>query len=163
MIGIDVDIQGFQQASDALEQELKALMKDQSVLIGIHEGEGQADGGDLTMAQLGAILHFGTDRAGANHDVVIPARPWLDVGVESGRRDYVSIMEDNADDMEKALNLVGQVAVARVQKYIVDLKTPPNAESTIRKKGASNPLIDTGAMMQSVSYSIVKDIPEEGL
>ena len=38
-----------------------------------------------------------------------------------------------------------------------------NAPSTIAKKGSSNPLIDSGAMRQSVTYSVSPTKPSEGL
>ena len=100
------------------------------------------------------------------HVIKIPARPWLNPGVMSGNAEYLSIIEKTlAKDgtMEQALNKVGVVAVGKVQKYMTDLRTPPNAASTIKKKGSSNPLIDSGALRQSVTYKIESGTPTEGL
>lgn len=100
------------------------------------------------------------------HKINIPARPWLSPGVESGNAEYVRIIEQSLRDgelMSEALERVGQVAVGFVQKYIVDLRTPPNAPSTIKKKGSSNPLISSGAMRQSVTFKVTKNKPTEGL
>ena len=41
-----------------------------------------------------------------------------------------------------------------IQRKIVDGTFEPNAPSTIRKKGSSRPLIDTGRMRQSVNFII---------
>ena len=156
---INVSVTGLQEAQNALRKEIEKLVADKkSVLVGIHEGAGQVEDGTISMARLGAIQHFGDDR---EH---IPARPWLDVGVKTGVKDYVSILKDNGDDLDNALNLVGLVAVGKVQQYMIELKTPKNAPSTIkRKKGVDNPLIDNGALMQSVTYSITNEEVKEGL
>ena len=153
---INVSVTGLQQAQNELKKEIEKLVADKkTVLVGVHEGAGQAKDGSISMATLGAIQHFGNDR--------IPARPWLDVGVKTGVEDYINIFKDNGDDLDKALNLVGLVAVGKVQQYMTELKSPPNAKSTIRAKGSSNPLIDTGALRQSVTYSITNEEVKEGL
>lgn len=100
------------------------------------------------------------------HQINIPARPWLNPGVASGNTEYLKIIEQTMSDggtMNMALNRVGVVAVGMVQKYMTDLRTPPNAPSTIKKKGSSNPLIDSGALRQSVTYKITTSKPTEGL
>lgn len=152
---INVTISGIEEAKRQLGQEIKKLASDKTVLVGIHEDAGSTDDGDLTMAQLGAIQHFGTQ--------TIPARPWLDVGVKSGTQDYLEVIENHSDDIDNALEIIGQIAVGKVQQYMADLQDPPNAPNTIAKKGSSNPLIDTGALRQSVTYSITNTKPKEGL
>lgn len=155
---MSIKITGLQLAQDALRKELEKLQGGGYVLVGIHEGAEQPKGADITMATLGAIQHFGNEE--------IPARPWLDVGVEQGNKEYLEIIEEGAASglyQNQILDQVGVVAVGYVQQYITDLKSPPNAQSTIRKKGSDNPLIDTGAMRQSVTYSVVKQKPEEGI
>lgn len=100
------------------------------------------------------------------HVIKIPARPWLNPGVASGNDEYLNIIATTMADggtPEQALNKVGVVAVGKVQKYMTDLRSPPNAASTIEKKGSSNPLIDSGAMRQSVTYKIDSGKPTEGL
>lgn len=152
---INVTVSGIEEAKRQLEQEIKRLTSDKTVLVGIHEDAGSTDDGDLTMAQLGAIQHFGTQ--------TIPARPWLDVGVKSGTQDYLEVIQNHSDDIDNALEIIGQIAVGKVQQYMTDLQSPANAPSTIAKKGSSNPLIDTGALRQSVTYSITNTKPKEGL
>lgn len=152
---INVTVTGLQQVKDALKKEIEKINSDKTVLVGIHEDAGMTEDGDLTMAQLGAVLHFGTQ--------TIPPRPWLDTGVNSGIQDYLDVIQNHSDDLDNALEIIGQIAVGRVQQYITDLKEPANATSTIEKKGSSNPLIDTGAMRQSVTYKISQGRLDEGL
>ena len=75
---INVTISGIEEAKRKLEQEIKRIASDKTVLVGIHEDAGSTDDGDLTMAQLGAIQHFGTQ--------TIPARPWLMLALNLARK-----------------------------------------------------------------------------
>lgn len=155
---MSLKITGLQVAQDALRKELEKLQGGGYVLVGIHEDAAQPEGEDITMATLGAIQHFGNDK--------IPARPWLDVGVEQGNKEYLEVIEEGAASglsQSQILEQVGAIAVGYVQQYITDLRDPPNAPSTVKKKGSDNPLIDTGAMRQSVTYKVAKQKPEEGL
>lgn len=100
------------------------------------------------------------------HVINIPARPWLQTGVEEGMDEYLEIIEDGlADGLDKdtILEQVGNMAVGFVRQKIIDVKTPPNAPSTIKKKGSSNPLVDKGVLGQSVSFLLTDKMPEEGI
>ncbi len=58
---------------------------------------------------------------------------------------------------EKALRKIGLWAQTVVQNKIRSLKTPPNNDRTIARKKSSNPLIDTGHMIQSVRFEVDND------
>lgn len=152
---IKISVKDVQGAKDVLRQKLKELMTDKFVTLGIHEDRNARQKGKINNATLGAIQHFGNDR--------IPARPWLDVGVAQGNKEYVEIIKANIENPEQALEQIGVIAVGKVQQYIVDLRTPPNTPATIKAKGSSNPLIDTGALRQSVTYKITTTKPNEGV
>lgn len=100
------------------------------------------------------------------HKITIPARPWLDVGVASGNPDYIKIIEQGLKKgrpPEQILNMLGVTAVSKVQQFMNELSSPANAPSTIKAKGSSNPLIDSGNLKQSVTYKIQAEQPREGL
>lgn len=100
------------------------------------------------------------------HTINIPARPWLEPGVASATEEILLNIQDGMEagqSMDQILEVVGVTAVGKVKVYMTDLKTPPNAASTIRKKGSSNPLIDTGAMRQSVTHKVSIGPASEGL
>lgn len=193
-------VTGAEAAKEAIQRELRKLMTDRFVLVGIHQDDNNRDSNDITNASLGAIHEFGADvrhpggtsygyasKAAAErgevrflktgkgylelgvtgpHVINIPARPWLVPGVRSADDQYLQIIQKGIADntpMEQILNRLGIVAAGAVQKYMTDLKTPPNAPSTIKQKGSSNPLIKDGALRQSVTYSINSGKPEEGL
>lgn len=100
------------------------------------------------------------------HKINIPARPWLTPGVQSGNEEYLQIIAaaiEAGDPLKTALERVGVVAASKVQLFMTQLKSPPNAPSTIKKKGSSNPLIDSGALRQSVTFKVTSTEPTEGI
>ena len=100
------------------------------------------------------------------HKINIPARPWLEPGVVSATDAVMKTIQDGVEqgkDMGDILEAVGVVASGAVRVYMTELKTPPNAPSTIRKKGSANPLIDSGAMRASVTHKVQGGKVEEGL
>lgn len=57
-------------------------------------------------------------------------------------------------DESQALSRAGIMFKNAIQREITNLKEPPNAQSTILKKGSSNPLIDTGLMRSKVEWKL---------
>lgn len=53
------------------------------------------------------------------------------------------------DDM---LDLYGEQMATAIKTYMRDLSTPPNHPYTVEQKGSSNPLIDTGNFVESITY-----------
>jgi hypothetical protein len=52
----------------------------------------------------------------------------------------------------QVLNLLGVKFVGEIQRRMAAGIPPPNAPSTIRRKGSSKPLIDTGQLRSSIAY-----------
>lgn len=155
----DIKTVGFQLSNDQMVKAMKKAAPHGFVTVGVHEKEGavKPEGSDLTVAEYAAANHFGTNK--------IPARPFLDTGVRSVE---TKILRDIRECISKKLDIettykrVGVIAVGGVKQYITDLKTPPNALSTQRKKGAhvgkgvlvDNPLIDHGILRASITYEV---------
>lgn len=188
-------ITGLQEVQRALRKEIDKLRTPHYALVGIHESAGMTDDGQMTVARLGAIQHFGADidhpggtryvigkdgkahfvpndfvgpvsGVTAPHKITIPARRWLDTGAESGTREYLDTVREGVAeglDAKRIMTRVGLEAEGAIKQYITDLDSPPNAASTVRKKGSSNPLIDTGNMRDSVTSAVVRKKPKEGL
>jgi len=100
---------------------------------------------------------FGTSRG-------IPERPFMRNTMRNNRGKYRKAMISEAAGILKGtiavrivLAKLGIVAQGDMQQEITSLSSPPNAPSTIRAKGSSNPLIDTGAMRQAVTWEIKND------
>lgn len=106
------------------------------------------------------------------HTGSIPARPFLRPGVENVAPALVLLAEvqipkvlSGEFTMHQILQQIGQMAEDGVRTQIDNVKEPPNAKSTIRKKGSDKPLIEDGHLRQSIRYVIGgKDEPiEEGI
>lgn len=55
----------------------------------------------------------------------------------------------SVDDL---LDLYGEQMATAIKTYMRDLDNPPNHPFTEDQKGSSNPLIDTGALVSSISW-----------
>lgn len=115
-------------------------------------------GSDLVM--VATYNEFGTES--------IPERSFVRSTLAENRPKYQKAMQrgleaiiDGRATVDTVLNLIGLEAVADIQKKITDIRTPPNAPVTIAQKGSDNPLIDTGRLRQSVTFSVVKVTPED--
>ena len=55
-----------------------------------------------------------------------------------------------------AANTLGETVKGYIQEFAIDLENPPNAESTIKAKGSSNPLVGkTGQMIDiGIDYKV---------
>lgn len=154
MIGPDVSLIGKQQVEEALRKLAEKLQGATRVLVGVPKGAGVYEDG-LTIATIAAVNNFGSA------DGHIPARPFLQPAIEKGAPQYQRLAEvmipkvlTGEMDMTMLLEQMGQLAEGHVKQEITDLKIPPNAKSTIAAKGSDNPLIDTGALRQSIRYVI---------
>lgn len=157
-MGVNVKLIDFQLAQAELAREMKKLRGGKFVTVGIHEDAGNVEDGSMTQAQNGALQNYGNDR--------IPARPWLMPGVQSATQDIIDVIAgglESGTTPDQTLEQVGAVAAGATQQYITDLDTPPNAPSTIAKKGSDNPLIDTGALRASVTWKVTSEKPTEGI
>lgn len=89
----------------------------------------------------------------------IPARPFMRPAIHENRAKLISILrsrykkalKDNEDTM-KVLNDFGIKVQGLIQNQIIDTWYPPNAPSTIKRKGLNAPLRDTRLMLHSVQH-----------
>lgn len=100
------------------------------------------------------------------HKIKIPERSFLrstmrtmkDSYQDAMKRIYKKAIKDPSYSTRNAMGKLGRKAEGDVKKAIRDMKSPPNAPSTIaQKKGADNPLIDTGQMLNSVRWKYEGD------
>lgn len=127
---------------------LRKLARENTILVG-HVG-GLTTSGGLENAKLASWLHDGT--------ATIPARPYLLQGLRSGMNDIRKAIRAHFDLVKKGkegLDRIGLTAVAAVQDFVRGdsyRETVPNAPSTIKGKGSDTPLIDTGFLINSLTY-----------
>lgn len=121
-------------------------------------GDATHEGSDMTLVEIAAVHEFGNDH--------VPERSFIRRTLDQRvRGDLVRLQEGLARlvvtkglDPEKALATIGSWAAAEVKKTITeDDIPPPLAASTIRAKGSSKPLVDTGLLKNSISYEVITE------
>lgn len=95
-----------------------------------------------------------------------PPRPIIEPAIEKNRKAIADKLQLavrsalNGDEIgaRQGLEKAGMFAAGKVKKFFTDPDNSwaPNAESTIKAKGSARPLIDTGALRQSITY-VVRD------
>ena len=92
------------------------------------------------------------------HTVTTPPRPFFRTTIAKKKgqwgTDLAEAMKATDCDAQRALNMVGAAIKSDLQQAIVEFSTPPNAPSTIAKKGFNDPLIDSGHMLNSVDWEV---------
>lgn len=91
--------------------------------------------------------------------VPLPARPFMRPAVFEHKADLVNLLHrqyrqairDNQDTMI-VLERFGEYVKGLIQQQIINTNEPPNAPSTIKRKGFNAPLRDTHLMLNSVRY-----------
>jgi len=92
----------------------------------------------------------------------IPERPFIRGSFDKNQKNYSSFIEKQIDKIlqlglpaKTGLELIGEYIAGDIKKYMVDLNSPANSPMTVQSKGSSNPLIDTGRLVNSITYEIV--------
>ena len=91
--------------------------------------------------------------------ITIPERSFLRSGHDKYAEEVVKNCEmalgqvtDGKMSIDTWLDAYGQMMADKIKLYIRDLKSPPNHPFTIDQKGSSNPLIDSGNLVSSISW-----------
>lgn len=124
------------------------------VLASASEGDTYESG--IGIIELAAIHEFGSEAAG------IPQRSFIRRTFEVKASEFNTICARMAKllltervTLEKAVSLLGLWGASEVKKTIIDGIPPPNAPSTIARKGSSTPLIDSGRLVGAVTFEVV--------
>lgn len=139
----------------ALQHRLKQMEKD-AVSVGIHEDSGNhkdEDGNDggVTVAEVAVYNEYGTPKT--------PERSFFRITLKEKLKKYrltlVKILRNSINQkssMRTDMGKLGQMVQNDIQNKIVAVREPPNAESTIKAKGTSNPLIASSQMINSTKW-----------
>ena len=111
------------------------------------------------MTNVAAWNEFGT--RGGGWGGPIPERPFMRNAAREMPRKVLPVLKAQVDPKTLAVDRVtaghvGNVMKTMIQQEIRDLREPPNSPRTIELKGSSNPLIDTGALRQSVTFKTIE-------
>jgi hypothetical protein len=130
-----------------------------SVMVGIPEAkDGRTDDDEIGSAGILAVHEFGAPELG------IPERSVVRRSIRENLAKYRKL---NAQNLRKvvrsemsvaqALGILGAVAAGDVQMTIRKADLAPLKPETIRRKGSSKPLIDTGQVIQSITFEVRDD------
>ena len=140
---------------DALKRRVNAAINT-AVKVGFLGGKIHDDESGMTTASIAAINEYGSEDGKRP-----PPRPFFQITLDKNKR-YAKLLQEKVTDfatkkitMFALLNQVGIQIAGDVQEQIIDLKEPANAESTIKRKKSSNPLVETNIMADSVTHKVV--------
>lgn len=136
---------------DRIKREL-ARANRLEVAVGVLEGSKNGEG--YSIAEYAAANEYGTDN--------IPSRPSMrtafDENVAAITRDMQrqhAAMVTGERTAEAALTVIGQKQADRTKNTITGRDFLPKlSESTIKRKGSTKTLVDTGAMVNAVQISV---------
>lgn len=127
----------------------RGLAGPHKVKVGFPAGKASAD-----VVSIAIWNHFGTSRG-------IPPRPFITIAMFKNRGEIRANLRKIAAAQVKAgtpisgqLPKLGAYGAGKIQDQIANNTPPPNAASTVKRKGSSRTLIDTGRMRQSVTWAI---------
>jgi len=146
-----------------LDNLVKNLSKKIYVDIGVLSETNETVEGGKTIAGIGALHEFGTDKAGRGDGGTIPERSFIRMPLETGQNDIEKAIEPKIKkfitekNIEGLFELIGIAGEARIQEAFDTAgfgEWEPNAESTIKAKGSDSPLIDDGTLRKSITSKV---------
>lgn len=141
---------------DGRSVKVGALQGEHAWLAGIHEY-----GCHIPVTpKMRAFLHSqGLHLKAETTEIIIPERSFLRTGHDQNA-DRIMKQTDRAirqvidgklsvDDM---LDICGEQFATVIKRYIVELSQPGNHPFTAERKGSGNPLVDTGGLVESITW-----------
>lgn len=122
-----------------------------TIKVGIMADAGSEKGG-ASLVDVAMYNEYGTQH--------IPARPFVRQTTETHRASWGSLSAKvenrvaHGMDPHQAMEIIGVKAEGDMKATIGRGHFAPNAPNTIKQKGSSQPLIDTGRMRNSVSHKV---------
>lgn len=140
-------LKGSVSVMKALE-DIARKMGGGAVSVGFMNGATYPDG--TGVAEVAYFNEFGTSRT--------PSRPFFRRMIADKSPTWPAQMAKAAKaakyDGAKVLALMGEEIKGQLQASIRDMQSPPLADSTVKAKGFAKPLIDTGHMLNSITYDV---------
>ena len=136
-----------------LERDIKSIAAGSYTEVG-YQGTKKEKNSDVTVVEVAIVQEFGTE------DGAIPSRSFVRSYYDSNVKEITKFCKKSLNAMlsgrmtaKGALGLVGEYVKSGIQKQIDKIFFPPLKDATIKKKGSSKPLIDTGTMRASVTHT----------
>lgn len=156
--GFTLDVKMVDKGWDRIVK-MASISRDSYVKVGVIGDEAKAtrEGGAIDNVQLAQIHEFG---AGP-----IPERSFIRATFAQNKPAYMALLRAGIKaaylgkaDFLVTLRRIGLKMEADMKKRITTGAgiPPPLAPATIRRKGSSRPLVDTGQLVNSISSEVVK-------
>lgn len=157
---------GHVKVDDRVWKELRRRVErigEHHVRVGVLASKGgdqaHEEGSPITLIELAAIHELGSPAAG------IPARSSIrktfDLRKDALARAVAKLARavvDGRMEYEQALNVLGSWGVQQVKARITSGAgvPPPLQPATIARKGSSRPLVDTGRLLNAITWEVVE-------
>jgi hypothetical protein len=116
-----------------------------------------ADG--VPVVEYAIYNEFGTPPRGNNKG--IPERPFVGTTHDEQGKRWIDTVDKNLENMllskqrtQRELDILGRRMMTDIKRKIDSITSPANSVATIKAKGSSKPLIDTGTMRKAVNYEV---------
>lgn len=143
-------VKGGEKFAAKLDAIARTIRSASGVRIGFLEAARYPDG--TPVAMIAAIHNYGAPRAG------IPPRPFFTNMIAAKQGEWpkaiAGLLKSTDYDAFRTLQLTGEAVAGQLRQSIIDTNDPPLKPATIRRKGFSKPLVETGHMLNSVDYEV---------
>lgn len=136
-----------------VKRELRKSLRKPHTVVGIFGTNASANHANTSLSnvQVAAVHEFGLNE--------IPERSFIRGTVDARQRNIAKMQRqvalavlDRRMTTRQALDALGLYVKGQIQDRIARGIPPPNAPSTIRRKGSSTPLIHTGQLRGSIDH-----------
>lgn len=94
----------------------------------------------------------------------VPSRPFMRTAFAGREAELEHTMRRAAErvvsgdgNLAQAMESIGDMGATMIRERIINMSTPPNAASTVARKGFNDPLIESGEMRDSVTWKPADD------
>jgi hypothetical protein len=130
---------------------IKKQIQDGKVKVGLPKGKSGEYEDGMTVIEVGAMNEFGTAR--------IPERSFIRVPLQQNKEKYFALAKKEIkkiylgkQTVDNALGLLGLFVSDKMKGSFTNNNWDANADSTVKMKGSSRPLIDTGQLLNSITW-----------
>ncbi|RAW93963.1 MULTISPECIES: hypothetical protein [unclassified Photorhabdus] len=152
---VNAEVRGGNKLAQKLRQIQDRVAAKRRVLVGLPAGSGEQDGTLLVV--IGAVNEYGSA------DGYIPERSFLRVPIRQNQDNIKKAFRSLTGQVARGditafqmLDQIGAKAAGYCKEAISAGIEPANAESTVRAKGSSTPLIDEGILRAAITH-VVED------
>ena len=149
-----MSLHGGDQLRTKLNGIAEKLARGRAVNVGFLEGAAPESDG-TPVATIAAINEYGNPANGQ------PPRPFFRQMIQAKKDgwgvSFNAALQASNMDAAKALRIMGEGMRGQLIESINEFSDPPNAPSTIERKGFNKPLINTGHMRDSAAFEVVGD------